>query len=83
MNKTNERTEQQKMQLNQTKAKTMILNYTEKFQFYIKVIKKMSRTECNSWEQFGDDLKRNQKTFVKLVLREKYLNYESALAGLN
>ena len=30
-----------------------------------------------------DDLERTQKTFAKLILREKYLNYESALRRLD
>ena len=30
-----------------------------------------------------EDLERTQKTFAKLVLREKYINYESALTILN
>ena len=30
-----------------------------------------------------EDLERTQKTFAKLVLREKYQNYEEALLKLN
>ena len=43
---------------------------------------------CAVWhssltQENTDDLERTQKTFAKLVLREKYTTYENALTKLN
>ena len=35
------------------------------------------------WCQYSDDLERLQKTFVKLILKKEYVNYEKALLKLN